>query len=73
MAETETPVEAGSNESEIESKPLSTLEAFKNWQSPSHQVKSCVYALAKHSSSPEKKGKTLLCHDMKGGYLEDRY
>lgn len=61
---------------EEEIRPLKSLEELLKWKEPKrcvaeiqHVSPLCSYTCSKASTHPL----TLVCHDMKGGYLDDRY
>lgn len=61
---------------EEEIHPLKTLEELLKWKEPKrcveeiqHVTQLCTYACSLSSTHP----RTLVCHDMKGGYIDDRY
>lgn len=61
---------------EEEIHPLKTLEELLKWQEPKscveeiqHVTQLCSSTCSNSSAHPL----TLVCHDMKGGYLDDRY
>lgn len=54
----------------LETHPYKDFEGFLKWEDQNLHTKK-VSQLSEKLWSTDKK-KTLLCHDMKGGYLEDR-
>ena len=56
-----------------EVKPLSTLESVLSWSVGDDQDYNKSTIPYKGPVQPPGRPRTLLCHDMAGGYLHDRY
>ena len=54
------------------SRPLKTLEEVLSWRQGFDFFNVATVPLTGHCRKMEKRPRTLVCHDMKGGYIEDR-
>ncbi len=55
------------------SRPLKTLEEVLSWRQGFDFFNVATVPLTEHCRKMEKRPRTLVCHDMKGGYIEDRF
>lgn len=59
---------------ELECRPLRTLKEIEEWTSEDvlNKLKQSTICLRKKGHVNERVPRTLVCHDMREGYLEDR-
>ena len=51
--------------------PLKTFDAVKNWKAGGDKF--CLGSVALRARGKTNRPRTLVCHDFKGGYQDDRY
>ncbi|XP_077979787.1 cytosolic endo-beta-N-acetylglucosaminidase-like [Glandiceps talaboti] len=59
--------------SEPISQPLKTIDAVLSWQPGEDEYNVATQAIVKKTVNSKPKPRTLICHDMAGGYLKDRF
>ena len=56
------------------SKPIDTVDELLNWTAPQSTILKCKINLSENEMIPfGAKDRLIICHDMKGGYKNDRF